>query len=217
MALFISEGCYLCTMKRIAVFCGSSAGPNEIYRTQAAALGRYLAEMNMHVVFGGGKVGLMGILADAALEAGGEVTGVIPGFLHVKEVAHDRLTELITVDTMHARKALIEQMADGAIALPGGFGTLDELFEMLTWGQLGLHDKPVAVLNTHGFYNPMLKAIDRMVDEGFLKDLNRDLLLVGEQIEELVKAMLAYRPPKVRKWIMDGDPENDVPFKAAPQ
>ena len=217
MALFISGAYYLCTMKRIAVFCGSSAGPNEIYRTQAAALGRYLAEKNMHVVFGGGKVGLMGILADAALKAGGKVTGVIPGFLHVKEVAHTRLTELITVDSMHARKALIEEMADGAIALPGGFGTLDELFEMLTWGQLGLHDKPVAVLNTHGFYDPILTAIDRMVEEGFLKDLNRDMLLVSEHIEELVEAMLAYRAPTVRKWIMDGDPENDVPFKAAPR
>jgi len=204
-------------MKKIAVYCGSSAGPNQIYRTQAAALGRYLAGRNIHVVFGGGKVGLMGTLADAVLEAGGEVTGVIPAFLHVKEVAHDRLTKLITVETMHARKALIEEMADGAIALPGGFGTLDELFEMLTWGQLGLHDKPVGVLNTHGFYDPILNAIDRMVDEGFLKDLNRDMLLVSEHIEEVVEAMIAYRPPRIRKWIMDGDPKNDVPFKADSQ
>jgi uncharacterized protein (TIGR00730 family) len=203
-------------MKRIAVYCGSSAGPNQIYRTQAAALGRYLAEQKIHVVFGGGKVGLMGILADAALGAGGRVTGVIPEFLHVKEVAHNRLTELITVETMHVRKALIEEMVDGAIALPGGFGTLDELFEMLTWGQLGLHDKPVGVLNTNGFYDPILAAIDRMVEEGFIKDLNRDMLLSSNHIGELVDAMQHYQAPRVRKWIMDGDPENDVPFTATP-
>ncbi|MEA3461481.1 MAG: TIGR00730 family Rossman fold protein [Bacteroidota bacterium] len=202
-------------MKKIAIYCGSSAGPNEIYRTQAAQLGRYLAENNIHVVFGGGKVGMMGILADAALEAGGEVTGVIPGFLHVKEVAHNGLTELITVETMHARKALIEKMCDGAIALPGGFGTLDELFEMLTWGQLGLHDKPVGILNTNGFYNQILSAVDRMVEDGFLKDLNRDMLLVSEHIDELFKRMQSYAPPRVRKWIMDGDPNNIIPFKGA--
>ena len=200
-------------MKKIAVYCGSSAGPNEIYRTQAAQLGRYMAEKGIHVIFGGGKVGLMGILADAALEAGGEVTGVIPGFLHVKEVAHSSLTELITVETMHQRKALIEQMCDAAIALPGGFGTLDELFEMLTWGQLGLHDKPVGILNTNGFFDPILAAVDRMVEDGFLKDLNRDMLLVSEHIEELFELLHSYAPPNVRKWIMDGDPNNSIPFK----
>ena len=200
-------------MKKIAIYCGSSAGPNELYRTQAAQLGKYLAENDIHVIFGGGKVGIMGILADAALEAGGKVTGVIPGFLHVKEVAHSGLTELITVETMHQRKALIERMCDAAIALPGGFGTLDELFEMLTWGQLGLHDKAVGILNTNGFYDQILAAIDRMVSEGFLKDLNRDMLLVSEQIEELVECMKNYTPPKIRKWILDGDPNNSIPFK----
>jgi len=155
---------------------------------------------------------MMGILADAALEAGGEVTGVIPRFLHVKEVAHSGLSELITVETMHERKALIEKMCDGAIALPGGFGTMDELFEMLTWGQLGLHDKPVGILNTNGFYREVLLAVDRMVNEGFLKDLNRDMLLVSDSIEELFKLMQNYTPPVVRKWIMDGDPDNTIPF-----
>jgi uncharacterized protein (TIGR00730 family) len=202
-------------MKTIAVYCGSSAGPNEIYRKQAALLGRNLAENGIHVIFGGGKIGLMGILADAALEAGGKVTGVIPGFLHVKEVAHDGLTELITVDTMHQRKALIERMCDAFIALPGGFGTLDELFEMLTWGQLGLHDKPVGILNTNGFYDQILAAVDRMVNEGFLKDINRDMLLVGEHIEELLEHMHDFAPPRIRKWIMDGDPRNSIPFKGA--
>lgn len=202
-------------MKRIAVYCGSSAGPNEIYRKQAEELGRFLAENGIHVIFGGGKVGMMGLMADAALKAGGEVTGVIPRFLHVKEVAHTQLTELITVDTMHERKALIEEMCDGAIALPGGFGTLDELFEMLTWGQLGLHDKAVGILNTNGYFDPVLSAMDRMVEEGFLKDINRDMVLVDQQIEKLVDAMRNYQPPKIRKWIMDGDPKKDTPFKAA--
>ncbi len=187
-----------------------------MYRTEAARLGRYLAEEHIQIIFGGGKVGMMGILSDAALEAGGKVIGVIPAFLHVKEVAHDRLTELITVDTMHARKALIEKMCDGAIALPGGFGTLDELFEMLTWGQLGLHDKPVGILNTNGFYDPILSAVDRMVEEGFLKDLNRDMLLVSAHMEELLDAMRSYRAPEVRKWIMNGEPGRDTPFRAAP-
>ena len=202
-------------MKKIAVYCGSSTGSLAIYRQQAAQLGRYLAEMDMHLVFGGGKVGMMGILADAALQAGGKVTGVIPGFLHIDEVAHPGLTELITVETMHERKALIEQMCDAAIALPGGFGTLDELFEMLTWGQLGLHDKPVGILNTNGFYDQILAAVDRMVEEGFLKDLNRDMLLVSEHVEELLEIIKDYSPPLVRKWIMDGDPDKDIPFKGA--
>lgn len=202
-------------MKRIAVYCGSSAGPNQIYRKQAAELGRFLAENSIHVIFGGGKIGMMGALANAALESGGKVIGVIPRFLHVKEVAHTQLTELITVDTMHERKALIEEMCDGAIALPGGFGTLDELFEMLTWGQLGLHDKAVGILNTNGYFDPILSALDRMVEEGFLKNLNRDMVLVSQEIEKLVDAMRNYQPPKIRKWIMDGDPKKDTPFTRA--
>lgn len=202
-------------MKKIAVYCGSSAGPDATYRSEAEKLGRHLAENKFHIIFGGGKVGMMGILADAALKAGGKVTGVIPGFLHINEVAHGGLSELITVETMHQRKSLIEQMCDGAIALPGGFGTLDELFEMLTWGQLGLHDKPVGILNTRGFFDPILAAIDRMVQDGFLKDVNRDMVLVSQQVEELLERMRAYRPPKVRKWIMDGNPDNILPFKGA--
>ena len=202
-------------MKKIAIYCGSSAGPDAAYRSQAEKLGTYLAKNNLHIIFGGGKVGMMGILADAALEAGGKVTGVIPGFLHVKEVAHAGLSELITVETMHQRKSLIEQMCDAAIALPGGFGTLDELFEMLTWGQLGLHDKPVGILNINGFFDPILAAMDRMVEDGFLKDVNRDMVLVSQQVEELLEHMRAYRAPKIRKWIMDGNPGNTVPFKGA--
>lgn len=202
-------------MEKIAVYCGSSVGPNEIYRTQAAQLGKHLAENGIHIIFGGGKVGLMGILADAALHAGGKVSGVIPGFLHVKEVVHSGLTELITVDSMHQRKSLIEKMCDAAIALPGGFGTIEELFEMLTWGQLGLHDKAVGILNINGFFDHILASLDHMVKEGFLKDMNRDMLLVSEQIENLLEQMQSYSPPKIRKWIMDGDPGNTIPFKGA--
>jgi uncharacterized protein (TIGR00730 family) len=188
-------------MNSIAVYCGSSSGINGIYGDQAALLGRTLARKEIHLVYGGGKVGLMGILADATLVAGGRVTGVIPRFLATREVAHDRLTELITVDSMHKRKALIIELSEGVIALPGGYGTLDELFEMLTWGQLGLHTKPVGLLNTNGFYDPLLTIVQSMVAEGFLKEVNREMLLVGNDIEELLEKMDAYVAPRVPKWI----------------
>jgi len=188
-------------MKRIAVYCGSSSGVNGIYREQAAYLGRLLAERQTEVVFGGGKVGLMGHLADAVLSAGGKVTGIIPGFLHVKEVAHDGLTEMITVENMHQRKALIYDMSDGFIALPGGFGTLDELFEMLTWAQLGLHQKPVGILNVNGFYNSILNGIDSMVKEGFLKTENRDMIQLSGKADELLQKMASYHAPPLPKWI----------------
>lgn len=188
-------------MKRIAVYCGSSSGANGIYREHAAKLGKMLAERNTEVIFGGGKVGLMGHLADAAMAAGGRVTGIIPGFLHVKEVAHDGLTEMITVDSMHERKALIFDMSDGFIALPGGFGTLDELFEMLTWAQLGLHQKAVGILNVNGYYDSILDGIGSMVNEGFLKIENRDLIQVSTRAEELLQMMENYKAPALPKWI----------------
>jgi uncharacterized protein (TIGR00730 family) len=198
---FLSAFPYLSAMKRIAVFCGSSSGNNGIYSKQAEALGRVLAGRGIELVFGGGKVGLMGILADAMLRAGGTVTGVIPRFLNVKEVAHDGLTEIITVETMHERKALISRMSDGFLALPGGFGTLEELFEMLTWGQLGLHGKPVGILNVNGYFTHILGNLDTMVEEGFLKAVNRDMLLVSEQIEDLLNRMGSYIAPDIPKWI----------------
>jgi len=188
-------------MKRIAVFCGSSSGTNEVYIEGVRKLGVALAEQNIHLVFGGGKVGLMGVLADAVLAAGGEAIGVIPGFLNIREVAHEDVTELITVSSMHERKALIHDMSDGFIALPGGFGTLDELFESLTWGQLGIHQKPVGILNINGYFSHILSAMDRMVGEGFLKGINRDMVLVSERIEELLEKMELYRAPSVPKWI----------------
>jgi len=188
-------------MKSIAVYCGSSSGNKEIYREQAAATGRFLARQGIGLIYGGGKVGLMGVLADAALEAGGRVTGIIPGFLHTKEVAHDHLSELITVESMHARKALIHEMSDGFMALPGGYGTLEELFEMLTWGQLGLHPKPVGLLNIAGFFDHILSALDHMVLEGFVHEINRKMVINDHHPENLFKKMLAYQAPTVPKWL----------------
>lgn len=192
---------YLDRMKRIAVFCGSSTGYNGIYRNQAEMLGKILAKKEIKLIYGGGKVGLMGVLANAALEAGGEVTGVIPDFMKPWEVAHDTLTELIHVETMHERKALIHKMSDAAIALPGGFGTLEELFEMLTWGQLGLHQKPVGLLNINGYFSSVVETIENMVREGFLKEVNRDMVLISKDIEALLEKMECYHAPSVRKWI----------------
>lgn len=188
-------------MNRIAVYCGSSSGTNRIYREQAAQLGKLLVSRNTEVVFGGGKVGLMGHLADAVIEAGGRVTGIIPGFLHVKEVAHNGISEMITVDTMHERKALMYEMSDGFIALPGGFGTLDELFEMLTWAQLGLHQKPVGILNVNGYYDSILSGIGSMVEEGFLKIGNHEMIQVSAEAEELLLKMEHYHAPVLPKWI----------------
>lgn len=189
-------------MKSIAVFCGSSSGINGIYRDQAKLLGKTLAEKNIRLIYGGGKVGLMGVLADAALEAGGEVTGVIPGFMQPWEVAHEDLTKMIRVETMHQRKALIQEMSDGAIALPGGFGTLEEFFEMLTWGQLGLHEKPVGLLNINNYFSDVIRAIDKMVNEGFLIEVNRKMVLISEQVDQLLVQMEVYQAPKEPKWIL---------------
>jgi uncharacterized protein (TIGR00730 family) len=188
-------------MKSISVYCGSSSGSKLVYMEAAKNLGRILAERKIQLVFGGGKVGLMGILADAALEAGGTVTGVIPRFLHVKEVAHDGISNMITAETMHERKILIHEKSDAVIALPGGFGTLDELFEMLTWAQLGLHRKPVGILNVNGYFTHLLQAIDTMVDEGFLKPVNREIVLVSENVDELLYKMEHYNATFIPKWI----------------
>jgi len=190
-------------MKSIAVYCGSSSGINGIYKEQTQRLGRMLAANKIHVIYGGGKVGLMGVLADAVLDEGGQITGVIPDFLKTKEVAHAQLSELICVESMHERKALINEMSDGAIALPGGLGTLDELFEILTWGQLGLHSKPIGILNTNGYFSHILTAIDRMIHEGFLKERNREMILVSEEMEDLFQNMKTYKAPVFPKWIVD--------------
>lgn len=188
-------------MKCITVYCGSSAGTNPVYRDMAAATGLFLAGKGIDIVFGGGKVGLMGVLANAALEAGGKVTGIIPEFLKTMEVAHDSLTDLVVVDNMHQRKALMQEMSDGFIALPGGYGTLEELFEILTWGQLGLHSKPMGILNIDGFYDHLLATMDHMMNEGFLHEINRKMVLSDQRPEDLFEKMLAYRALKVPKWL----------------
>lgn len=188
-------------MKRITVFCGSSAGADEIYKSQATVLGQTLAKHNIELVYGGANVGLMGAVANGVLNNGGKVIGVLPNFLKSKEIAHDHLTQLILVETMHERKTKMNELRDGVIALAGGFGTLEELFEMLTWAQLGLHKKPIAILNTNGFYDPLIALIQTMVDKGFLKEVNQQMLLVSNDIDKLLDKMQGYVAPAVGKWI----------------
>jgi uncharacterized protein (TIGR00730 family) len=188
-------------MKRITVFCGSSSGTEEIYTEQAALLGETLAKRNIELVYGGAKVGLMGAVANGVLNSGGTAIGVLPNFLRSKEIAHPKLTELILVDTMHERKTKMNDLCDGVIALPGGFGTLDELFEMLTWGQLGLHKKPIAILNVDGYYDALIAFVQTMTDKGLLKEVNQQMLLVSDTIDDLLDKMENYIPPSVGKWI----------------
>jgi uncharacterized protein (TIGR00730 family) len=188
-------------MKSISVFCGSSNGNEDQFRIQANLLGQTLAKRNIRVIYGGANVGLMGALADGALEAGGEVVGVLPGFLQEKEIAHRNLTKLILVDSMHERKRIMSELCDGVIALPGGFGTLEEFFEMLTWGQLGLHKKPVAIFNINNFYKGLEILINTMTRTGFLKQQNKDMLLINDDIEVLLDLMSHYKAPVTGKWI----------------
>lgn len=188
-------------MKRITVFCGSSFGTEEIYKEQAELLGKTLAKQNIALVYGGANVGLMGAVADGALSENGTVIGVLPNFLRSKEIAHLGLTELILVESMHERKTKMNDLCDGVIALPGGFGTLEELFEMLTWAQLGLHKKPIAILNINGFYDSLLELLQTMSKKGLLKESNQKMLLVSDDIEDLLNQMENYIPPTVGKWI----------------
>ncbi|WP_295117172.1 TIGR00730 family Rossman fold protein [uncultured Chitinophaga sp.] len=188
-------------MKSVTVFCASSPGENRAYMEAAFETGQVLAEKGMGLVYGGARVGLMGAVADGALSAGGKVIGVLPDFLRSKEIAHTGLTELIVVDSMHARKTKMNDLCDGIIALPGGFGTLEELFEILTWGQLGLHKKPVGLLNVRGFYDSLIALLDHMTAEQLLKKENRDMLLVSDNVHTLLELMDAYVPPVTGKWI----------------
>lgn len=188
-------------MKRITVFCGSSFGTEAIYTEQATLLGETFAKENIELVYGGANVGLMGALADGILNNGGKAIGVLPNFLRSKEIAHLGLTELILVESMHERKTKMNDLCDGVIALPGGFGTLEELFEMLTWAQLGLHKKPIAILNINGFYNSLIELTETMVEKGLLKEANQKMLLVSDNIPDLLHQMRNYIPPTVGKWI----------------
>jgi uncharacterized protein (TIGR00730 family) len=195
-------------MQRLCVFCGSNAGHDPRYRNAAEALGRLLAGRGIELVYGGGNVGLMGIIADACLAAGGAVIGIIPEALIGKEVAgrvvdHRGLTRLEVVASMHARKARMAELADGFIALPGGFGTFEEFCEILTWGQLGFHVKPTGLLNVNGFYDPLLAMFDRAVEDGFLRAENRAMALAAGDGESLLAAMAAYRPEPVSKWLKE--------------
>jgi uncharacterized protein (TIGR00730 family) len=188
-------------MKSIVVFCGSNEGYHESYRETAFELGQTLAALNIGVIYGGAKVGLMGALAEGVLQNGGKITGVIPYFLKTKEVAHEGLSELITVETMHERKLKMYELCDGAITLPGGWGTMDEMFEMLTWGQLGLITKPVGMLNINGYYEALKAMTDNMVQEGFLSECNNQALLISGSIADLLEQMESYTAPEAPKWI----------------
>ncbi|MBS1746632.1 MAG: TIGR00730 family Rossman fold protein [Bacteroidetes bacterium] len=192
-------------MKRIAVFCGSSAGSDSIYATQANLLGQALAKRNIELVYGGAVVGLMGAVANGVLTNDGKAIGVIPVFLKEKEIAHKHLSELIQVENMHERKMKMSELCDGVIALPGGFGTLDEFFEMLTWAQLGLHQKPIAILNTGGFYDALFDLIQNMVDKGFVKPINQQMIIVSDDIDVLLEKMEQYVAPSVGKWIREAE------------
>jgi uncharacterized protein (TIGR00730 family) len=187
--------------KRICVFCGSSPGSRPSYVAAATFLGRRLAAIGVAVVYGGSKIGLMGAVADAALAAGGEVIGVIPRSLVAKEVAHTQLSDLRVVESMHERKALMAELSDAFIALPGGYGTFEEFCEVLTWTQLGLQSKPCGILNVDGYYDHLLKLFDHAVEEQFVKSTHRQMVISDTEANSLVTRLLHQEVPKVDKWI----------------
>ena len=188
-------------MQRLCVFCGSSVGVNPAYAEAAIALGRLLVARGSSLVYGGGHVGLMGVLADAVLGAGGEVIGVIPHALHEREIAHSGLTKLHVVDSMHERKAMMAAMSDAFIAMPGGFGTYEEFFEAVTWTQLGVHKKPCGLLNVAGFYDPVIEFLDRAVREAFIRPQHRAAVVVDADPAALLEALERLTLPDVPKWI----------------
>jgi len=183
-------------MKKIVVFCGSSLGFNPIYKEAAIELGNYFTNNNIGLVYGGGKIGMMGVLADTILEHKGEVIGVIPKLLEKKEVIHSGVEEMIVCEKMSDRKVIMSKLVDAYITLPGGFGTLDELFEALTLNQLQIEKKPVGLLNINGFFDATLLQLDKMVAEGYLKKVNRKMLLVGTSVNELMQKMKQYKAPE---------------------
>lgn len=193
------------TGTRICVFLGSSLGRSPVYRAAAERMGTLLATRGIGLVYGGGAVGLMGVIAGAAVAAGGEVIGVIPEALRARELDHKGITELHVVETMHERKALMAKLSDGFITLPGGIGTLEELFEVWTWAQLGYHAKPCGLLDVAGFYTPMSAFIDRVVDEGFLQPPARAMLLIEQDPEVLLDRMAHYLAPPTEHWIGEKD------------
>jgi uncharacterized protein (TIGR00730 family) len=191
----------MAALKCLGVYCGSNAGHRSAYADMARTLGTLLAEEGIGLVYGGGRVGLMGIIADAVLEAGGEAIGVIPYSLAQREVAHEGLTELRLVDSMHERKALMAELADAFVAMPGGLGTLEELAEALTWSQLGIHQKPCGLLNVAGYYDGLIAFFDHAESEGFVRSQHRELLLVDDQPHALLARLRAFEPTETTRWI----------------
>jgi uncharacterized protein (TIGR00730 family) len=187
--------------RRVCVYCGSSEGKRPEYAEAARGLGALLARRGIGVVFGGGRVGLMGAVADGALAAGGEVIGVIPEKLRTRELAHMGLTELIVVDSMHARKTMMAYLSDAFIALPGGWGTLEETFEVITWAQLNYHLKPVGILNVNGYYDPLLRFVEHAVNEGFIRSVHRGLMVSADAPEVLLERLAEVEVPELGRWI----------------
>jgi uncharacterized protein (TIGR00730 family) len=188
-------------LNTVCVFCAANPGEHPVYVERARAMGEYLASSGRRIVYGGGRTGLMGALAESALAAGGEVIGIMPKHLVDREVAHTALTQLHVVDSMHARKALLNELSDGFLAMPGGLGTMEELFEIWTWGQLGLHRKPYGLFEVNGFFAPLLTFLDHAVGEGFIARVNRDLLTIDEDPARLVTRMEAVVPPALARWM----------------
>jgi len=188
-------------IRRVCVFCGSNVGSDPAYRQAADQIGREIARRGWELVYGGGSVGLMGAVADAVLAAGGIVTGVIPQMLATKELLHTGATKMHIAPTMHARKAQMEELADAFIALPGGFGTFEELLEIITWAQLGIHAKPIGLVNTRGFYDGLTCFFDQAIAEGFIKHKHRELIVAAESPSELCNLLERHEMPRVKKWI----------------
>lgn len=188
-------------MKRICVFCGSNKGARSEYVLAAQAMGQAMVRRNISLVYGGGNVGLMGVIADAMLAEGGEVIGVIPQALVAREVAHQHLTQQRIVTSMHERKALMAELSDAFIAMPGGLGTFDEFCEILTWAQLGIHQKPCGILNVENYFTPLLAMFDHAMNEGFLRATHRALVLEASEPEALLSALAAYQPEYTTKWL----------------
>jgi uncharacterized protein (TIGR00730 family) len=188
-------------MKSIAVFCGSSEGNDEKIISDAYSLGEILAHRNIALVYGAAKIGIMGKVAQGVIDNKGECIGIIPTFLKTKEIVNTELTELITTDNMHDRKVIMYEKSDGFIIIPGGFGTMDEFFEITTWGQLGLHTKPIGILNTNGYYNPLIAQCKIMVERGFLKQDNLEAVVIDTTIEGLLEKMNNYIPLPAPKWL----------------
>ncbi|CAA9494530.1 MAG: Lysine decarboxylase family [uncultured Rubrobacteraceae bacterium] len=192
-------------MERVCVFCGSSEGSRPGYVEAAWRMGEELARRGLGLVYGGGKAGLMGAVADAALEAGGKVVGVIPDALVSREIGHEDLTELHVVGSMHERKKMMADLSDGFVALPGGYGTLEEFFEVLSWSQLSIHEKPCALLNVSGYWEPLIALFDRTITEGFVRPDHRSLVMTGEDPGELLDRMKLYTPPSRKRWAVPED------------